>query len=140
MDMNKAFFFKKEEAQPRWVVIDATDQVLGRMATHIADILRGKDKPQFTPHSDAGDYVVVINADKIKLTGDKWADKEYVTYSGWMGGQKIKTAKELFERKPTELINLAVKRMLPKTKLGRQMFKKLKVYTGSEHPHKAQVR
>ncbi len=140
MDMNKAFFLRKEDEKPNWIVIDATDQVLGRMATNIANILRGKNKPTFTPHGDAGDYVVVINAAKIKLTGDKWEDKEYVTYSGWIGGQKVKTAKELFERRPTEIVSLAVKRMLPKTKLGRQIFKKLKIYMGAEHPHKAQIK
>ena len=139
MDMNKAFFLKKEEEKPNWIVIDATDQVLGRMATKIADILRGKNNPKFTPHGDAGDYVVVINAAKIKLTGDKWEDKEYVTYLGWIGGQKVKTAKELAARRPTEIVSLAVKRMLPKTKLGKQIFKKLKIYMGPEHPHKAQI-
>jgi len=139
VDMNKAFFMKKEDRAPQWHVIDAEGQVLGRLATKIANKLRGKDRPQFTPHTDCGDYVVVINADKIVLTGDKWDAKEYITHSGWMGGKKVITAKEKFEKNPTSLIELAVKRMLPKNKLSSAIIEKLKVYTGKEHPHQAQV-
>ncbi len=139
MNMNKSFRLKNEERQPQWRVIDAEGKVLGRLATHIADVIRGKDKPYYTPHTDSGDYVVVINADKIVLTGNKWEDKEYVRYSGWIGGRKVATAQEMKEKHPTHIIELAVKGMLPKNKLARQIIKKLKVYTGSEHPHKAQV-
>ena len=139
-DMNKSFSLKKEDRRPNWRLIDAQGQILGRMATKIADVLRGKDKPYYTPHTDCGDYVVVINADKIVLTGNKMENKEYVRYTGWMGGRKVTTAKELMEKHPTKIVELAVKRMLPKNKLNRQIFKKLKVYTGSEHPHEAQLR
>ena len=139
MDMNKTFFLRKEDNKPAWKIIDAKDRVLGRLATQIADMLRGKDKPVYTPHSDAGDYVVVINADKVKLTGDKLTDKEYDRYSGYMGGYKVRTAKEMLEKHPTHLVEHAVKGMLPKNKLSRAMLKKLKVYAGSEHPHQAQL-
>ncbi len=139
MSMNKAFRLKNEDRDPKWRLIDAKDQVLGRMATRIADILRGKDKPQFSPDVDAGDYVVVINAKKIKLTGNKWEDKEYARYTGYIGGYKTRTAKEMLEKQPEDIIKLAVKRMLPKNKLNRQIFKKLKVYVGENHPHKAQL-
>ncbi len=138
MSMNKAFFLRKEDVDPQWRVIDAEGKVLGRMATQIADVLRGKDKPYYTPHTDCGDYVVVINADKIILSGDKWESKQYVRYTGYQGGQKVRTAKEMLAKHPTYLVEYAVKRMLPKNKLNRQIFKKLKVYTGSEHPHIAQ--
>ncbi len=139
MSMNKAFRLKNEERDPKWRLIDAQDQVLGRMATQIADILRGKDKPQFSLDVDAGDYVVVINAEKIKLTGNKWDDKEYARYTGYMGGYRTRTAKEMLEKQPEDIIKLAVKRMLPKNKLNRQIFKKLKVYVGTNHPHKGQL-
>ncbi len=138
MSMNKAFRLKNEDRDPKWRLIDAKDQVLGRMATRIADILRGKDKPQFSLDVDAGDYVVVINAEKIKLTGNKWESKEYARYTGYIGGYKTRTAKEMLERQPEDIIKLAVKRMLPKNKLNRQIFKKLKVYVGQNHPHKGQ--
>ncbi|MFH0898236.1 MAG: 50S ribosomal protein L13 [bacterium] len=137
--MNKSFVLKKEARDPQWQVIDATDQVLGRLATKVAGILRGKDKPAFTPHIDTGDYVVIINCDKIVLSGEKWTGKTYRFYSGWRGGIKEKTAREIFEKDPARIIELAVKGMLPKNKLSRQVIKKLKVYAGSEHPHKAQV-
>ena len=137
--MNKSFVLKKEERKPQWRLMDAEGKVLGRLATHIADVLRGKDKPYYTPHTDSGDYVVVINADKIVLTGNKWEDKEYVRYSGWFGGKKVATAQEMKEKHPTAIIELAVKGMLPKNKLNREIIKKLKVYTGTEHPHKAQI-
>lgn len=139
MDMNKTFFLSKENRAPKWHVIDATDRVLGRMATEIADILRGKTKAEYTPHTDSGDYVVVINSKKVKLTGNKWEGKIYPFFSGWRSGLKEVKAKDLLKKDPTMIIKLAVKRMLPKNKLSSQIFTKLKVYSGSEHPHKAQV-
>ena len=139
MDMNKTFYVKKEERAPQWHVIDADGAVLGRLATRIADILRGKDKAHFTPHTDAGDYVVVINAEKVALTGNKMNGKTYEKYTGWIGNLKVTTAKEKMEKHPTFLIEHAVEGMLPKNRLSRQIIKKLKVYAGSEHPHFAQV-
>lgn len=138
MDMNKAFFLKKEEQQPQWWLIDAEGQVLGRLATRIADVLRGRHKAAYTPHSDAGDYIVVINAEKIVLTGNKLEDKIYDRYTGWMGGYKVTTAKEMLQKFPERIIEHAVKGMLPKNKLSDQMLKKLKVYAGTNHPHVAQ--
>ena len=138
-DFNKAFNLNKEDAKPKWRLIDAEGQILGRMATKIADILRGKDKPVYTPHTDCGDYVVIINAEKVKLSGDKLENKEYARYTGWMGGYKTRTAREMLEKHPTHLIEHAVKGMLPKNKLNREVLKKLKVYAGSEHPHEAQI-
>ncbi len=138
MDMNKAFFLKKEEQQPQWWLIDAEGQVLGRLATRIADVLRGRHKAAYTPHSDAGDYIVVINAEKIVLTGNKLEDKIYDRYTGWMGGYKVTTAKEMLQKFPERIIEHAVKGMLPKNKLSDQMIKKLKVYAGTNHPHAAQ--
>lgn len=138
MDMNKAFFLRKEDRAPQWWVVDAEGVVLGRLATKIANRLRGKDKATHTPHTDGGDYVVVLNADKVKLTGNKLTDKEYERYTGWMGGLKVRTAQEVLQKHPTQLIELAVKGMLPKNKLSRQIIKKLKVYTGTDHPHVAQ--
>lgn len=139
VDMNSAFYLKKEENKhPKWRVIDAKGQVLGRMATEIADILRGKNKPYFTPHTDSGDYVVVINASKVVLTGKKMEDKEYAHYTGWMGGHKVTSAKELLEKHPDRIITLAVKGMLPKNILSRYLLRKLRVYPGQEHPHLAQ--
>ncbi len=139
MDMNRAFFLRKEDTNPQWRVIDAQGKVLGRLATEIADILRGKDQATFTPHTDSGDYVVILNASKIVLTGNKWEDKEYITVSGWMGGKKVKSAQEVFDKDPARLIHLAVKRMLPKNILSRSIIKKLKIYADANHPHKAQV-
>lgn len=139
MDFNRAFFLKKEDRKPRWIEIDAQGKVLGRMATEIADILRGKNKATFTPNQDGGDYVIVVNATKVKLTGNKLEGKIYDRYSGWIGGYKTMTAQEMMIKHPTKIVELAVKRMLPKNKLGRAMFKKLKVYASAEHPHKAQV-
>ena len=121
-----------------WFVIDAEDQILGRLATRIATALRGKHKPTFTPHVDTGDYVVVINAEKIKLTGNKLEAKEYYRYSGYMGGLKVKTAGQLLEEHPERIIHQAVKGMLPKNRLAREVIKKLKVYAGTEHPHDGQ--
>lgn len=139
MDMNKSFVLKPNDCTHGWQVIDASGQVLGRLATQVADILRGKDKPEYTPHMDAGDYVVIINCEKIILTGNKWEDKIYASFSGWRGGLKERTAKDVFAKDPTALIKSAVKGMLPKNKLNRQIIKKLKVYVGSEHGHAAQV-
>lgn len=139
MDMNKAFFLKKEDVKPVWKHINAEGKVLGRLATEIANVLRGKDRAYFTAHTDSGDYVVVTNAEKVVLTGSKWADKEYVRHSGYPGGLKKTTAKELLAKKPTEIVIRAVKGMLPKNKLNHKIIKKLKVYAGSEHPHKAQL-
>jgi large subunit ribosomal protein L13 len=119
-------------------VVDAEGETVGRLASKIATVLRGKHKPSYTPHFDAGDYVIVLNADKVRFTGNKMAVKEYQTYSGYPGGQKTRTAEELAAKHPTAILEIAVKGMLPRTKLGNAMIKKLFVYTGSEHPHEAQ--
>jgi large subunit ribosomal protein L13 len=129
---------RKEDVQRKWYVIDAEGVPVGRMSTQIATILRGKNKPSFTPHSDTGDYVIVINAGKVRLTGDKMNQKEYLTYSLHPGGLKRILAKDLIVKKPIKIVEEAVKGMLPKTKLGRAMYKKLFVYEGAEHPHSAQ--
>jgi large subunit ribosomal protein L13 len=129
---------KNFDNKGNWCVIDAQGQVLGRLASTIAARLRGKHNPFFTPHVDAGDWVVVINADKVVLTGRKWDQKQYYRHSGYIGGLKTITAQKLLEKKPEELIRLAVKGMLPKNRLGRKLFKKLKVYAGASHPHHAQ--
>lgn len=139
MDMNRAFFLKKEARDPKWIVIDAQGQVLGRLATQIANRLRGKDKAYFTPHTDSGDYIIVINAAKIMLTGNKLEDKTYDRYSGWIGGLKTLTARQMQEKKPGEIIELAVKRMLPKNILSRYILRKLRVYADDKHPHFAQI-
>jgi large subunit ribosomal protein L13 len=139
MDMNRTFFGKKTENNPEWRLIDATDKPLGRLATEIADALRGKDKPEFTAHADMGDYIVVINADKVKLTGKKWDQKIYRRHSGYLGGLKETTAEEMQKRHSDFIITHAVTGMLPKNRLSRQLIKKLKVYAGSEHPHAAQL-
>ncbi len=129
---------KPQEIERKWYVVDAQDKVLGRLASEIANILRGKNKPYFTPHVDCGDYVIIINADKIKLTGKKLEQKIYQTYSGYQGGRKEMVYSELLAKKPEFLVYKAVKGMVPHTKLGNQIIKKLKVYAGSEHPHEAQ--
>ena len=134
----KTFSLKNTEVVRDWVVFDATDKVLGRFATKIADKLRGKDKPTFTPHVDGGDFVVVINADKVKVTGNKAEQKKYYKHSLYPGGLKEKSYKEVLEDNPERIIENAVKGMLPKNKLGKSMIKKLKVYSGSEHPHESQ--
>lgn len=134
----KTFVAKESEVEKAWHLVDAEDKILGRLATQIAVRLRGKHKPIFTPHADTGDFVVVINAEKISLTGNKWDKKIYYHHSGYMGGLKQISAKKLLEKKPEELIRLAVKRMLPKNSMGRRQLKKLKIYAGSEHPHEAQ--
>lgn len=129
---------KRENVQRKWYVVDAEQAILGRISTQIATILRGKNKPTFTPHVDTGDFVVVINAEKVKLTGRKETDKLYHHHTGWVGGLVTKTAAEIREKAPEDLIRKAVWGMLPHGPLGRQMFKKLKVYAGGEHPHAAQ--
>jgi len=129
---------KKSEVQREWFVVDAEGEVVGRVATQIATILRGKHKPTYTPHVDTGDNVIVVNADKIRFTGLKEAQKTYQRYSGYPGGQKSRTVAEQRVKKPEAIIENAVRGMLPKNKLGRAMFKKLYVYTGPEHPHAAQ--
>jgi large subunit ribosomal protein L13 len=128
----------KETVERNWYVIDAEGEVIGRLCTRIAHVLRGKHKPSYTPHVDCGDYVVVINADKVRLTGNKMDQKEYLNFSGYPGGQKRIVARELLQRKPLALVERAVKGMLPKNRLGRQMIKKLFLYEGAEHPHQAQ--
>jgi large subunit ribosomal protein L13 len=134
----KTRFAKKDEFERKWYVVDATDQVLGRLASQIATYLRGKHKPQFTPHVDVGDFIIVVNAEKIKVTGDKFEEKVYYRHSGYPGGIKAETVRKRMERKPELVIENAVKGMLPKNRLGRTLAKKLKVYKGSAHPHAAQ--
>lgn len=128
----------KEGADKKWVVIDAEDAVLGRLASKTAFILRGKHRASFTPHADTGDNVIVINAEKVKLTGNKWEDKKYIRHTGHPGGQRVATAKEVMEKNPIRLVEKAVKGMLPKNKLGRAIYKNLHVYAGAEHKHEAQ--
>ena len=137
-DVQKTYSMKASEVDKKWFIIDAENKILGRMATEIAMILRGKNKPTFTPHMDMGDNVVVINAEKILLTGSKSEDKYYFTHSQYPGGKKFTNIKKIKEKKPELIVEKAVKGMLPKTRLGRKIFKNLKVYTGSEHPHGAQ--
>ena len=134
----KTYTPKTEEIQRRWWVVDADGKVLGRLASEIAQVLRGKHKPMFTPHLDTGDYVVVVNADKVRLTGNKAENKAYFRHSGYMGGEKFMPFKEMLSKHPDRVIDLAVKGMLPKNNLGRLMRRKLKVYAGPEHPHEAQ--
>lgn len=134
----KTFVAKEQDVEKKWGLVDARGKVLGRIATQIAMRLRGKHKPIFTPHADTGDFVVVINADKIVLTGKKWDNKFYYRHSGYIGGLKQISAKKLFEKKPEDILRFAVKGMLPKNSLGRRQLKKLKIYSGSDHPHQAQ--
>ena len=135
----KTRFAKKGEIERRWYVVDAKDAVLGRLATKIATYLRGKNKPVFTPNVDTGDFIIVINADKIRLTGRKLDDKVYYHHTGYIGGIKAQTAKTMIDKSPEKILEKAVWGMLPKNTLGKQMLKKLKVYKGAEHPHKAQA-
>jgi large subunit ribosomal protein L13 len=137
----KTYIAKEEEVldSRRWFIVDAENQILGRMASQIASILKGKHKPIYSPHQDAGDFVVVVNAAKIKVTGNKLNDKIYYRHSGYPGGQKATTLQQMLQKHPERVIELAVKRMLPKNSLGRRMFMKLKVYSGPDHPHKAQM-
>ncbi len=134
----KTFAAKTGSVPKAWHVVDADGKVLGRIATRIATILQGKHKPQYTPHVDTGDFVIVVNANKVRLTGNKLRDKMYKRFSGYPGGLKTKPAGEMLAKHPDRVIRLAVRRMLPKTKLGDKMIKKLKVYAGPEHPHGAQ--
>jgi len=134
----KTLTVSKETAGRKWFVIDATDMILGRLGSEVAKILRGKHKPNFTPHSDCGDSVIVINCDNVKLSGKKWTDKVYLHYTGYPGGQRKQTPLELKAKSSTLLVEKAVRGMLPKNKLGRAIFKNLKVYEGAEHDHQAQ--
>lgn len=134
----KTYTPKAPEIERKWLLVDAEDQVLGRLASHVAQLLRGKHKPMFTPHLDTGDFVVVINAEKIRLTGSKPENKEYFRHSGYMGGERFIPFRTMIEKHPERVIELAVKGMLPKNNLGRLMRRKLKVYAGPEHPHAAQ--
>ena len=134
----KTFVAKEQEVTKKWYLVDARDKVLGRLATQIAMRLRGKHKPIFTPHADTGDFVIVVNADKVALTGRKWDNKIYYRHTGYIGGLKEISAKKLREKRPEDLLRFAVKGMLPKNSLGRRQLKKLKIYAGSEHPHDAQ--
>ncbi len=140
MDVNsfKTVSAKPAEVEQEWYVIDAENQVVGRLASQVAAILRGKHKPYFTPHVDCGDYVIIVNADKARFSGKKETDKLYYRYSGYPGGLKTRTAKEMRQRRPDYIMRHAVKGMLPKGPLGRRMLKKLKVYASPTHPHEAQ--
>lgn len=129
---------KKETVARKWLVIDATDKIVGRLAVEIATILRGKHRPDYTPHVDTGDFVIVINCEKVKFTGKKWDTQTYASYSHYPGGLRVVGAKELLARKPQAIIEAAVRRMVPRNKLGRQQMTKLKVYAGPAHPHQAQ--
>ena len=135
----KTWNAKPGELDRRWYVVDAEGQTLGRLATRIADVLRGKDKAQYTPHVDTGDFVVVVNAEKVLVTGNKLDQKRYYRHSGYPGGLRSRTLREQLDRRPTEVIRKAVKGMLPRNRLARQQLRKLKVYAGPEHPHEAQA-
>ena len=132
------YMAKKGEVPQRWFLIDATDQVVGRLAVQIATVLRGKHRPEYTPHQDTGEFIVVINAAKVRFTGKKWDTQVYQSYSHYPGGLKIVTAKELLARRPEKILREAVKRMVPRNRLGRQQMTKLKIYAGPSHPHQAQ--
>lgn len=134
----KTFNAKPGETEMKWWIVDATDQTLGRLATRIATLIRGKHKPQFTPHVDTGDFVVVINSDKVKLTGTKLTDRKYYSRSRFFGSLKSLSAEQLLEKQPARMVELAVQGMLPKNKLSRRLIRKLKAYPGADHPHTAQ--
>ncbi len=134
----KTWNAKAEDVERRWYVVDAEGEILGRLATRIADTLRGKRKPEYTPHVDTGDFVVVVNAEKIAVTGTKLDDKRYYRHSGYPGGLRSRTLREQLDRRPTEVVRTAVKGMLPRNRLARRQITKLKVYAGPEHPHAAQ--
>ncbi len=134
----KTYSPKPQDAQRNWHVIDAQDRILGRMASEIAIKLRGKDKPEFAPHMDMGDFVIVVNADKIRVTGNKLEQKKYHRYTGYPGGIREISLEKLIQKKPEEVIKRSVRGMLPKNKIGRDLLKKLKVYSGPDHPHAAQ--
>jgi large subunit ribosomal protein L13 len=137
--MQKTWNAKPGEVARRWYVVDAEGQTLGRLATRIAETLRGKGKPEYTPHVDTGDFVVVVNAEKVRVTGTKLDDKRYYRHSGYPGGLRSRTLREQLERRPTEVLRTAVKGMLPRNRLGRAQLRKLKIYAGPEHPHVAQA-
>lgn len=139
MTSNRTSSLRKEDAVRNWYLVDAKNKVLGRLASEIATRLRGKNKPDFTPHVDNGDFIVVINAEKVKTTGTKLDDKKYYRHTGYPGGIKEMTLKELLEKKPEQVLYKSVKGMLPKTRLGRAQLKKLKIYSGPDHPHQAQT-
>ncbi len=134
----KTISANKATVNKEWVLVDADGQTLGRLSSKVAKLIRGKHKPNFTPHVDCGDNVIVINAEKIQLTGNKWEGKKYIRHTGYPGGQRVETAKQLFDKNPIILIEKSVKGMLPKNKLGAQLFRNLKVYVGAEHNHEAQ--
>ncbi|MBN2495343.1 MAG: 50S ribosomal protein L13 [Deltaproteobacteria bacterium] len=134
----KTIHANKKTVKRRWLLVDASDKPLGRMASEVALILRGKRKPDYTPHVDTGDFVIVVNASEVKLTGKKWEQKNYYDYSGYPGGLRVRSATVMRERKPTEIVRRAVRGMLPKGTLGNQMIRKLKIYAAAEHPHQAQ--
>ena len=136
--MKSTYYAKPGDVQREWLLVDATDMTLGRLASEVAQILRGKNKPTYTPHIDTGDFVVIVNAEKIKITGAKATDKVYYRHTGYVGHLKSETFTEAMEKHPTRVIEHAVRGMLPKGTLGTQMYKKLKVYAGPEHPHQAQ--
>ena len=135
----KTYQAKKEEVDHRWYLVNAEGKVLGRLATELARVLRGKNKPTFTPHVDTGDFIIVVNAEKVVLTGKKLKDKMYYHHTGYPGGMKQVSAEKLLAKKPTEMIRIAVKGMLPKNSLGREMLRKMKIYAGANHPHEAQM-
>jgi large subunit ribosomal protein L13 len=132
------FMAKTGEVEQRWWVIDATDQVVGRLAVQIANVLRGKHRPEYTPHTDTGEFVVVVNAAKVKFTGKKWDQKTYAAYSHHPGGLKVTPAREVLDKHPERILEMAVKRMVPRNRLGRRQMTKLKIYAGPQHPHQAQ--
>ena len=134
----KTLLAKNMEIEKKWYLVDADNLVLGRLSSRVASVLRGKNKPMYTPHVDTGDFVIIVNADKIRLTGNKLQNKVYIHHSGYPGGIKTKSAKDLMKSMPEEIIYSAIKGMLPKNKLGKLQLKKLKVYKGADHPHKAQ--
>jgi len=138
-DIQTTYSMKASEIDKKWKLVDAKGKILGRLATEVATILRGKNKPGYTPHMDMGDYVVIINADKVALSGTKAEDKDYFTHSQYPGGEKFINIKKIMQKKPEFVIEHAVKGMLPKSRLGRKIFKNLKVYAGTEHPHDAQL-
>lgn len=135
----KSFMANPSNIERKWFVVDATDKTLGRLAAEVAKVLRGKHKPTFTPHMDTGDNVIIINADKVKLTGKKLVQKTYFRHSGYLGGDTYVQAKDMLANNPTRMVELAVRGMIPKNRLGEQIFKKLHVYAGAEHPHAAQM-
>jgi large subunit ribosomal protein L13 len=138
MYVDKSYVLKPADANKKWFLVDATDKVVGRLATEIANVLRGKNNPKYTPHTDSGDYVVVVNAEKVVFKGKKLENKKYYSHSNHVGGLTVRTAKEVLERTPERILMSAVKGMLPKNTLGRQQLKKLKVYAGEVHEHEAQ--